>query len=218
MVRLGVGFLAALLVSSSAMAADVTMPVRDWTGPYVGIQAGYGWGKSDWSFLDGGTATKHDIDGFVGGAHLGYDFQHDSIVMGLVGDVNFGDVNGSSTCPNEDYTCKTSVDFLSTIRARIGVTPADGLLIYATGGLAIGDVHSKAPSASNTYKGSQTSLGWTIGGGAEYMITDNVSVGAQLLYVDLGNKKSDLKFDGSNDPFKDKLDMVVAQGTLSFRF
>ena len=69
----------------------------------------------------------------------------------------------------------------------------DRVLIYATGGAAIADV-------SNTYnanviapvslfvsgKVSHTRVGWTVGGGFDYAINDNWSVGAQYRYSDFG--------------------------------
>ncbi|RVC95816.1 porin family protein, partial [Mesorhizobium sp. M2A.F.Ca.ET.017.03.2.1] len=78
------GFLA--LLSGSAWAADLgadlpmTAPGFDWTGYYAGMQAGYGWGRSDIT-VDGGS-VKPDIDGGFVGGHVAGLWQFDQAVIG----------------------------------------------------------------------------------------------------------------------------------------
>ena len=109
------GATAGVLVSlSAAQAADVepSYTEHDWSGPYIGLQAGYGWGESDASFEFGDSEDAAasqpiilfpieegsiDADGFVGGIHAGYNLQADRLVIGIEGDVEASDVDGVPT-------------------------------------------------------------------------------------------------------------------------
>ena len=78
-------------------------------------------------------------------------------------------------------------------RARIGFTPYDRFLIYATGGLAYGEVKSYASvtgvqNAALGWSGSKSDVkyGWTLGAGAEYALTNNWTLKGEYLYYDLG--------------------------------
>ncbi len=92
-----------------------------------------------------------------------------------------------------------------TTRARIGFLPSDRLLIYATGGIAYGNVQYAGSVASNfngalsfggptcaalsvCWQGSSStaSLGWTVGAGLELAVWNNVSLKVEYLFVDLG--------------------------------
>jgi outer membrane immunogenic protein len=86
----------------------------------------------------------------------------------------------------------------------VGVLPTDRVLLYETGGLAVGEVKSTstvattasavssfggAPvvtSASALGTGSSTQVGWTIGAGVEGAIGGNWTAKLEYLYVDLG--------------------------------
>jgi outer membrane immunogenic protein len=110
------------------------------------------------------------------------------------------------------FTATETVRSLGTLRGRIGFIPVAPLLIYGTGGLAYGNVSKSAvmPGSGfgfggittggfsygcgtftgnvNCFNGasSQTMVGWTIGAGGEYKLTNNLSLKAEYLYVDLG--------------------------------
>ena len=84
-----------LAFAGSASAADVTVdPGYDWTGPYIGIQGGYGWETNNYTYTLGAVNNDTDIDmnGFVGGGTIGANWQHESFVFGLEGDVSFADI------------------------------------------------------------------------------------------------------------------------------
>jgi len=80
------------------------------------------------------------------------------------------------------------------VRLRLGYA-FDNFLIYATGGVAFGNVDTNfdCPSgcvdaATARYKISGTRVGWTAGAGAEYAFTDNLSARLEYRYTDLGEK------------------------------
>jgi outer membrane immunogenic protein len=111
------------------------------------------------------------------------------------------------------FSASEKVEWFGTLRARIGYLPTADLLLYGTGGLAYGKVNASAsvvlpPGLSNSTgnfgfaygcgaiyggstcfagSGSRTSAGWTAGGGAEYKVTQHVSVKLEYLYVNLGS-------------------------------
>jgi outer membrane immunogenic protein len=172
----------AILLSAPAFAADLPRaaePVApapyiapaafNWSGFYVGVNAGYAFGGDfDIDALD-------SADGFVGGAQAGYNFQFDPIVVGIEGEIAYADVSDKFA------------DLEGTLNWRGSVTPRLGFAIdrfmpYLKGGLAFGDVEVK----DATGKDDKTQLGWTVGAGAEYAVTDNVTVRAEYNYTDLG--------------------------------
>jgi outer membrane immunogenic protein len=200
---------ATVLMIGTAQAADIIEPTAyDWTGAYIGLQAGYAWGNNDVSpdveplqpaigafdaiTLDPPDDGDIDIDGFVGGAHLGYNFQADSLVFGLEGDIEYADLSGdtdiffSSDDEEPIGEAEQSIDWLGSLRLRLGYA-MDRALIYGTGGLAVGGVDMKVKiDETGSESESETAWGWTIGGGLEYAFTDDLSARIEYRYTDLG--------------------------------
>lgn len=209
--------LAATFAASSAMAADVIynepapMPMdvvsgMSWAGFYAGIQAGYGFGSTGQLqldpftpglapfFPDAGFFGDFD-DGFIGGVHIGYDWQAGNVVYGAILDVNYadiGDIQGANATTGATYFVARELDYLATLRGRIGYVFADRYLAYATGGVAYGDVDftygQPGSGATFTTSGGQDSdFGYTVGGGLETLLSDNLSIGIEYLYTNLGS-------------------------------
>jgi outer membrane immunogenic protein len=193
----------------------------NWTGFYAGAHFGYGFGQptnpaigfSDPAgagvgpFLEGGgfNIANYPNKGVLGGVQAGYNYQLSPLwVVGAEGDWSFTDINGSySAASNPDpamfggtysvSNIRTSLDWLATLRGRVGVT-SDNWLFYGTGGLAIGRVTSGFDSYVNTpipfsfsFNGanSTTNVGWTAGAGTEYAF-GRFSLKLEYLYYDLG--------------------------------
>lgn len=142
-----------------------------------------------------------DIDGWVGGLHLGYLWQSDSLVLGIEGDGEFAGLDGDTDIfafagdVQPAGTLEQEIDWLASLRLRAGFA-MDRALIYATGGLAAGGVEL---TAENVFTGasqseSGTEWGWTLGGGLEYAFTDALSARIEYRYTDLG--KTDMTFEG----------------------
>lgn len=230
---------AALALATAAQAADMTAPATyDWTGFYVGANAGIAWNNSslDQDVYDLGDRIPglgNSIDGdqtaFTAGGLLGYNYQIDQIVLGVEADINylgFGDSNKndvSEIFQADGAYSRTSfeADWFGTIRARLGFA-VDNVLIYGTGGAAYGHMEAdgKLVVGDNVWKGSTeaTNWGWTVGAGAEYGI-DNWSLGLEYLYVDLGDAEwdsnviEDNKFKGSAD-----YAFSTVRATVKYRF
>jgi outer membrane immunogenic protein len=116
--------------------------------------------------------------------------------------VTFGSVTPNVNFPGfpvtQSATVSSKLDFLGTIRARAGYLVAPSFLVYITGGLAYGKTefstsitqNVNSPLLAGPYAAAATDsairFGGTIGGGVEWLITQNWSVKAEYLYVGLG--------------------------------
>jgi outer membrane immunogenic protein len=156
----------------------------NWTGFYLGINAGYGFGDSSWSAV---PTAGNKPTGFLVGGTLGYNYQVGSIVYGLEGDFDWSDVKDSATCAGV-VTCETKNDWIGTVRGRLGYA-FDRWLPYITAGGAFGDVKAtvSVPIAGLAASSSSTQIGWTAGVGLEYAFLSNWSAKIEYLYVDLGS-------------------------------
>src|SRR5580704_14346196 len=156
--------------------APVFVPPYSWTGFYVSINGGGGFGTSSWD----STGSRNISGGLVGGT-VGYNYQFGQAVIGVEGDMNWADINGSTTnaCP---AGCKTSDSWLATVRGRLGYA-ADRFMPYVTGGAAFGYIKASTPGFAGA---NSDRAGWTLGAGLEFAVAQNWSVKAEYLYVDLG--------------------------------
>ncbi|WP_414473489.1 outer membrane protein [Microvirga sp. M2] len=183
------------------------VPVFTWTGFYVGVNAGVGFNNGDDDLVFNPTTTifadSNNDASFVGGGQVGYNYQMGSFVVGVEGDLQWADF-GSTTY---DFTgvggglyTRNSADWFGTVRARVGVA-FDRALIYATGGWAFTDNRN----------------GWTVGGGLEYAITNNLSAKLEGLYVNLDS--DDFTVPGVVGTFSTgDTDFGVVRAGLNYRF
>lgn len=185
-------------LGATAFAADAisAMPPAGftWTGGYVGLQAGYGWGRSHhFTQRTPDSTPKFTIDGALGGVTAGYNYQINNWVVGAEADFSAADIKGSvDSAPGWGCTvtgCRTKVDWFGTVRARAGYA-FDRTLPYVTGGLAYGHVKGYI-EGDPVYNGEDTRAGWTVGAGVEHAFTDHLTAKIEYLYVDLG--KTDIE-------------------------
>lgn len=160
------------------------IPVFTWTGFYIGGQVGYEFGK-DYNSAAGYSTSSN---GVVGGAHIGYNYQFpaSNFVIGLEGDVE------GTTAHAYNYFGIGGLDYYKeqiqgSARGRIGYA-VDRALFYATGGAAFGGVNNSyyAPGFGSVST-SHTRVGYTVGGGVEYAISNNWSLRAEYRYTDFGS-------------------------------
>ena len=96
------------------IAAPVYMPPAfTWTGFYVGANAGYGWGNVNTN----GFGQVSDLDGFVGGGQIGYNYQMGQFVVGLEADLQAADLSSGDNLG----LLNVKTDYFGTVRARVGV-------------------------------------------------------------------------------------------------
>lgn len=158
------------------------VPVYNWSGVYLGLNGGYGFGSSNWTVppgvCTGAACTTGDFKtgGFMAGGTAGASIQANALVMGIEADLDFSNVNGGSApiCgATETLNCQTSNTWLGTVRGRAGFA-VDRILFFGTGGVAFGDVRANLsstnlpePAGEGTTTNRVTKAGWTAGGGVE---------------------------------------------------
>jgi outer membrane immunogenic protein len=157
--------------------------------------------------------------GFIVGSQVGYNYQFKNVVAGLEADIQglsgIGSGTTANTVPfpgfpplviNTTITTAKSVDWLGTVRGRLGVIIAPTILAYATGGLAYGEAKadinfmqqvSGAPNctvcAPYGFRGTgtgQTRTGYALGAGVEWVVASQWTGKLEYLHYDLGAASS----------------------------
>lgn len=228
---LTVGAMAADLPSRVAPSPVAAVPVFTWTGFYVGVQAGYAWGTSSTAFTGAGGVTARDLDseGFVGGAHIGYNQQLGSFVVGIEADLEGASLDGYVGLRFSDGSVlqvEPDVGLQGSLRARLGVS-FDRALIYATGGLAFASFENDytftdgITDAVTRVSFDNTEWGWTLGAGVEYAFTNNLTARVEYRYTQLSGYRNDNSddagfFDGGSYDFDP--DFHTVRVGLSYKF
>ncbi|WP_413993073.1 outer membrane protein [Labrys okinawensis] len=198
-------------------AAPVALPFN-WSGPYLGLHAGYAWGREDdyQSRLFPTPVTSGDrfnLQGFVGGAHAGYNYQIGQFVLGAEADLDATGISGSSRFSDEGGAVagvlKLKSDVQGSARLRAGYA-IDYVVLYATGGLAVADGKLSVNGVSD----QNTHLGSTIGAGAEYAFMPSWIGRAELRFSDF-EKKSYQTPDG---PVKADWNQTSATAGVGYKF
>jgi outer membrane immunogenic protein len=161
--------------------APMMAPIFTWTGFYVGVQGGYAWGTSKWLQTAGatrlGTATLKP-KGALGGAHAGYNWQSGALVYGVEVDLEGAGVK------DDDLFVRVSNSLRGSARLRLGFA-ADRALLYVTGGAAVAQWKRRALGATRV-SATDTEIGWTVGLGMEYALSQNWSARVEYRYADFG--------------------------------
>ena len=183
----------------------------NWTGFYVGGQAGYAFGANHASYawatpggLNGGGPLVGDAQGVTFGAHVGYDQQFGNWVVGVEGAINGTNLSRTNSLTIGDSTNSANSGVLTTfvqsdlqgaILARAGYA-FGRLLPYAAAGVALGEFAVQSQSSGADAAGSffaarglqsTTRVGWTVGGGLEWAINNNWSIRGEYRFSDFGN-------------------------------
>ena len=259
----------AAAMTTAASAADIAPAAYDWSGFYFGLNAGAAFNNSnidndlrytgegvDLGGDPGPEITAGEINEilgdfdselggddavFTGGALFGYNWQHDSLVLGVEADINyvgfsedrsrdFNNIDFPLINTDEEINGSSDLSFdanwFGTIRGRLGFA-ADNLLFYGTGGLAYGHMEASAEvevgdiNETVSYEASTdtTNWGWTVGAGMEYGI-DNWSIGLEYLFVDLGSAEwdSDLQETVGDSDISAALADIEGEGEVDYQF
>lgn len=227
---------AALLASTAySVAADaITQDVvvvdnaYNWSGVYIGAQAGYSWGNADVNYSgypEGQYAWDLDPDGAIGGLYAGANWQlSNRFVIGAETEINLNGNSGDgvyiddyvATAPGY-YDMEAKIDWSGSTRARLGYA-MDRWMPYVTAGVAYGqykiDLYDESEGEGNL-------LGWTAGAGVEYAVTDSIRVRLSYLYTDFGSDEfSTYESDGDyyDGAFDVDLDSHAVQVGVSFNW
>ena len=169
--RIKTAIAAILLLGATGAATAADIPRKapayyapsyyDWTGFYIGANAGYGFVEN--------SGPK----GFIGGGQLGYNWQTGRLVFGIEGDIQYTAMKQEETVGAVTATAK--VQSFATARGRLGYA-FDRLLVYGTGGFAYTKTDLSLTSGAASISDSKWSSGWTAGGGLEWAAWDRWSV------------------------------------------
>ena len=215
----------ALAIGTASLFAGAAHAQDDWSGFYAGGHVGTAQASADWSLLaeDGAftdrgispTATcgldpsevpecnpEFDLSGAVGGLHVGWQQQFGAYVLGAEATYTSTGLEETvvSVIGAEDDEFTTELNDYRTIVARAGWIPptSEPILLFATAGLAAGDVKTRIEDNDGTItSGEVTELhsGWTVGAGVEYLIQPNIMLGAEYKYADLGSVEHEIDWD-----------------------
>ena len=147
-------------------------------------------------------SVGHNPQGVIGGAHAGYQlqlsqwswFSSSGVVIGVEGSVDGTSINNTVFDPFSELAVRTQVPVEGSICLRAGVA-WDRLLVYATGGAAFTSIKDTYTDWTGFVTGvplayeaiTKNRSGWTVGGGLQYAVTDNWSVGVEYRYSDFGH-------------------------------
>ena len=227
--------LASLAIATPTLAADLSPQsaqpeAYNWSGIYVGAQAGYVWGNSTY---DGAgspagppfNSTSVNPKGGFGGAFVGYNYQFDgNYVVGVEADVNFADAKsdhgvfvGAIPLPPSIFA-SSDLKWFGSSRLRAGYA-FDRFLPYVTGGIAFAKYSAAANFGGGfTSEISDTRVGWTIGGGLEYAMTDNLIGRVEYRYSDYGRQSLSAPFSFPGQAVRLDLNTNDVRVGLSYKF
>lgn len=213
--------LAATAIASPALAADISepAPLNPWEF-YVGVHGGGVWGDGEWSDADGEEA---DLEGSRGifGALAGINYRMDSIFLGLEGDVGFatGEFDMDATQAGFDTDrdgCSNGAwcDVNGHVRLRIGFAAADGFDLFVAGGVALADGDGSVDEAILDRLNDDMFVGWSIGAGVDYALTEHFKLRVEYLHDDYGDRNPTPGATGYNSDWADN----TVRGAAIFAF
>ncbi len=154
---------------SQPYAAPPPPMVYRWMGPYIGANLGYQFGSA--------SNNPTEPSGIMGGLQAGYNWQNGNLVFGVETDINL------SGADDVFAPWKFSNPWFGTLRGRLGFA-ANNVLFYGTGGLAYGGLELQ----QNLLSEDKTHLGWTVGAGMEFGLTQQWSAKLEYLYLSYADR------------------------------
>ncbi len=172
-------------------AAAQQASTDDLLGFYGGVVLGSATGENFWVATAGPVATDPDnFSGGFAGLTFGANMAAGNLIWGVEFDIaaaNLAAVSTTSAFDCGEDTCRTSIDRIATLRARVGA-PMGGVFPYLTAGVALADVVGTVNnSTTSVVVGSDRLSGWTVGFGVERAFTPQISGKIEILHTDLGH-------------------------------
>jgi outer membrane immunogenic protein len=219
-----------------------------WTGVYVGGNVGGSWTSNNalWQPLPSSAAFgAFPIAGntggssVIGGLQAGYNWQFaPTWVAGIEGDWSWAKAGTTVTAPwatnpggvivpGSFTSMSSTLDWVSSLRARLGYLVLPNLMLYGTAGGAWGKVDYAASNSggvvpyATSAAFSSTQGGWAAGGGVEWMITNNWLLRGEYLYYSLSSSPSVVAASATGFPSGyswSNTNVSVARAALSYKF
>jgi outer membrane immunogenic protein len=169
------------VINTTAPSAYMEPAGFNWTGFYVGLNGGYGW-------ADYGGFTQPE--GGFGGIQAGYNYDFGGLVLGLEADLQLAALREDIVFGDPGVSGYIGLDYFGTVRARAGLA-LDRLMPYVTGGLAYSRAAVRVNNNGVELESTDDFVGFAVGGGLEYSVTNNVSVKGEYLYANFGEGNLD---------------------------
>ena len=160
--------------------SPVVATVRNWTGPYVGLNVGYAFNGIA---VKNGSNFTSLIVGVAGGGQAGYDFQSGNSVVGIVADASYSAANYSA---NDTSLTKFTEPYNASLRLRAGYLVNEETLFYLTGGYSVN--RQVIDVSAYSINDGRLLTGYIIGAGLERLIFDNLSTYAEYRYSNDGSE------------------------------
>jgi outer membrane immunogenic protein len=238
---------AADMAPSYAKAPPMAAAVYNWTGFYVGLNAGAdtvgtGFNVTANNIPPAGLDQHRYISeqqrktGFIGGGQIGYNWQTGMSVFGIEADAQWTSNKVSAETIFDPFfhgkggaTFSSNLDWLVTVRGRAGIAATPALLLYVTGGVAVGgfninysNTHSifPPPVVRFTASGNDTKVGWTAGFGAEYALGGGWSVKGEYLRVNFDDASITVTnvTTALSGPVKVNTDIDIIRAGVNYKF
>ncbi len=200
-------------------APPVIAAVYDWSGFYIGANAGWGSARDSWNTLAGVDLGSHDSTGAVAGGQIGYRWQAANWVFGLEAQGNWADLSGSHTevSGNVDHSKLTAFGLFT---GQVGYAWNNALL-YVKGGAAVTSTKYDltVPLVGVAATNDQTRWGGTVGVGFEYGFAPNWSVGVEYNHIFISRFDADFYNSGfvaATNRVGGDVDLVTAR--LNYRW
>jgi outer membrane immunogenic protein len=207
-------FAADMPVKAPAYKAPATVVTYNWTGFYLGADAGYGWGHHDRSVVPPGFQNSYNSTGGLLGLHGGYNWQLQSIILGLETDIAWTGIKGDDGGVGGSLD-QTSTKWLGSTRVRLGYA-WDRLMLFGTGGWAYGKLTQfNNAGAGQTF--DSTRSGGTLGAGVEYAFSPNWSARLDYRHYWLGTFQNLAPTNGIF-PYQVNTNLDTVTAGISYKF
>jgi outer membrane immunogenic protein len=251
---LGSVVLAAMIVGS-AKAADLPLKVPayappplaaswSWTGFYLGVQGGAGWGTEERSstalecspvqcvlpFGIPPNESSFTLNGWHGGGTAGFNWQLGPIVFGAEGEISGANISGKADCTalfrnlfgfTSSSTCHTNLPVFGTVTGRLGVA-VDHALFYVKAGGAGAHLNHNINTVPFSGSTGDNRWGFTAGTGIEYAFWGNWSAKLEYEFMDFGTKNIVFAVQTPGEAFNifmdDRERIHVVKAGLNYRF
>src|SRR5271169_2509275 len=222
----------AALGSASALAADLPQrpvykapmmapaPVATWTGCYIGGNIGGAFGNATAS-APGGQVSG-DGSGFAGGGQVGCDYEFGGgFVIGARELLDYTSNKKSGTI-GTGTLAGTVVNFnnqwFDTLTGRVGYAVQPAWLLYFQGGAAWAHTSTNFSGPTVAGQTSNSTIGWTIGGGIEWMIAPHWSAFLEGNYMDFGSTSGNVTINAVPVPVTVKATESTVLVGVNYRF
>lgn len=182
-----------LVAAAAVVASSGAATAQDLDGPYLGLNFGYGWGAPE-VLLNGAAITPGNLEahGFELGVVGGYNIHQSGVLYGV--EVDLGVPDQSATYQSNpggagNQTATSDLLYLASARARLGAD-LDGFVPFVSAGLTAGENQTTLAVGGTSVSDRSLQVGYTLGGGIEMPVSEQISFKLEYLFTDIGNDNS----------------------------